>query len=159
MVARKRQRVYLDNIEELNKRKESHDEQIKKFKIQIEQNESKQKHLVSKMQQQAHRIMGNFIVRMISKQQARGFYKWYDVMSEDGKKQRFLKKTMLYWQRRSNGAAFRRWAEASFKIREKELANELEAQEQKRRELQKQRENEERQHAQEAQDLEMEVEE
>ena len=111
------------------------------------------------MQHQAHRIMGNFIVRMISKQQARGFYKWYDAVNEENQRRRFLRKTMLYWQRRSTGAAFRLWAENSFKIREEELANELDAQEQKRRDLQKQRENEERAHAQEAEELQQQVEE
>lgn len=35
------------------------------------------------MQQQAHRIMGNFIVRMNNKQTGRGFYKWYDVVNEE----------------------------------------------------------------------------
>lgn len=63
----KRQRVYLDNIEELNRRKEEHEEQIVNFKKKIEKNESKQRHLVSKMQKQAHRIMGNFVVRMNNK--------------------------------------------------------------------------------------------
>lgn len=67
MCSVKRQRLYLDNIAELNRRKTAHEGQIQKFKVQIEQNESKQKHLVSKMQAQAHRIMGNFIVRMIAK--------------------------------------------------------------------------------------------
>jgi len=67
MCSVKRQKLYLDNIEELNRRKTEHETQIKNFKIKIEQNESKQKHLVSKMQSQAHRIMGNFIVRMNSK--------------------------------------------------------------------------------------------
>lgn len=42
---------------------------------------------------------------------------------------------MLYWQRRSLGAGFRRWAEASFRIREAQLANELEDQENIRRAL------------------------
>lgn len=64
MCSVKRQKLYLDNIAELGRRKEEHEEQIKKFKVHIEQNESRQKHLVSKMQSQAHRIMGNFIVRM-----------------------------------------------------------------------------------------------
>lgn len=50
MCSVKRQRLYLDNIAELGRRKKEHEEQIKKFKIEIEQNESKQKHLVSKMQ-------------------------------------------------------------------------------------------------------------
>ena len=74
-----------------------HESQIKNFKVKIEQNESKQKHLVSKMQQQAHRIMGNFIVRMNQKQIARGYYKWYDVVNQENNKRRFLRKVMLYW--------------------------------------------------------------
>ena len=49
MCSVKKQRLYLDNIEELNRRKEEHEDQISKFKVRIEQNESKQKHLVSKM--------------------------------------------------------------------------------------------------------------
>ena len=77
------------------------------------------------MQQQAHRIMGNFIVRMISKQTARGYYKWYDVVNEENQRRRFLRKCILYWTRRSTGAGFRRWAEASFKIKEAELARDL----------------------------------
>ena len=129
MCSVKRQRLYLDNIEELNRRKGDHEVQISKFKVQIERNESKQKHLVSKMQSQAHRIMGNFIVRMNAKQTGRGFYKWYDVVNQENQKRRFLRKVLLYWQRRSNGAGFRRWAEASFKLREGELSKELEGQE------------------------------
>jgi len=73
--------------------------------------------------------MGNFIVRMNSKQTGRGFYKWYDVVNQENQKRRFMRKVLLYWQRRSNGAAFRRWAEASFKLREEELSAELEGQE------------------------------
>lgn len=153
MCSVKRQKVYLDNIEELGRRKADHEEQIKKFQVEIERNESKQKHLVSKMQQQAHRIMGNFIVRMNSRQIARGFYKWHDVVSQESQRRRFLRKALLYWQRRSNGAAFRRWAEASFQLREAELSRELAAQEQRRRDLQKQRDTEERAHAEEAADL------
>ena len=65
--------------------------------------------------------MGNFIVRMNSKQLGRGFYKWYDVVNQENEKRRFLRKTLLYWQRRSNGTAFRKWSEQSFKIREAEL--------------------------------------
>lgn len=80
---------------------------------------------MSKMQQQAHRIMGNFIVRMNGKQLGRGFYKWYDVVNQENEKRRFLKKALLYWQRRSLGSGFRRWAEASFKMREAELSAEL----------------------------------
>jgi len=83
MCSVKRQKLYLDNIAELGRRKTDHEGQIKKFKVEIEQNESKQKHLVSKMQQQAHRIMGNFIVRMNSRQTSRGFYKWHDVVSQE----------------------------------------------------------------------------
>ena len=49
------------------------------------------------MQQQAHRIMGNFIVRMNQKQIARGYYKWYDVVNQENNKRRFLRKVMLYW--------------------------------------------------------------
>lgn len=135
MCSVKRQKVYLDNIEELGRRKVEHEEQIKTFQVEIERNESKQKHLVSKMQQQAHRIMGNFIVRMNSRQIARGFYKWHDVVSQENQKRRFLRKALLYWQRRSNGAAFRRWAEASFQLREAELSRELATQEQRRRDL------------------------
>lgn len=109
------------------------------------------------MQQQAHRIMGNFIVRMNAKQIGRGFYKWYDVVNQENQKRRFLRKALLYWQRRSSGAAFRRWAEASFKHREQELTTELDGHEDRRRELQKQRDAEERAHAQEAADLNQEV--
>jgi hypothetical protein len=141
------------DIEELNKRKLKHEDQISQFRLKIENNESKQKHLQSKMQQQAHRIMGNFIVRMIGKQTARGFYKWFDVVIEDNQRRRFLRKCILYWHRRSTGAGFRRWAEASFKMKEAELANDLDAQENKRRTLQKQRETEERAHAEEAEEL------
>lgn len=79
--------------------------------------------------------MGNFIVRMNNKQTGRGFYKWYDVVNEENQRRRYLRKAMLYWQRRSLGAGFRRWAEASFRIREATLAAELEQQENKRREL------------------------
>ena len=67
MCSVKRQRVYLDNIDELNRRKDEHEEQITNFKKKIEKTESKQKHLVSKMKKQAHRIMGNFVVRMNNK--------------------------------------------------------------------------------------------
>lgn len=67
MCAAKRQKVYLDNIDELNRRKEEHEEQIVSFKKKIEKNESRSKHLVSKMKKQAHRIMGNFVVRMNNK--------------------------------------------------------------------------------------------
>jgi hypothetical protein len=129
MCSVKRQKLYLDNIEELGRRKADHEEQIKTFKVQIEQNESRQKHLVSKMQSQAHRIMGNFIVRMNARQTARGYYKWHDVVSQENQKRRFLRKAMLYWHRRGNAAAFRRWAEGSFQLREEELSRELAGQE------------------------------
>ena len=101
--------------------------------------------------------MGNFIVRMIGKQTARGFYKWYDVVNEENQRRRFLRKAVLYWQRRSTGAGFRRWAEVSFKLKEAALTTELEAQEMQRRALQKQREAEERAHAQEAEELAQQV--
>ena len=41
MVSKKRQKLYMDNIQELERRKEEHEESIKKFKIEIEKNESK----------------------------------------------------------------------------------------------------------------------
>jgi|TARA_B110000285_G_C15140839_1_gene630672 hypothetical protein len=41
MCSIKKQKLYLDNIEELNRRKDEHEEQISKFKVRIEQNESK----------------------------------------------------------------------------------------------------------------------
>jgi hypothetical protein len=107
------------------------------------------------MQQQAHRIMGNFIVRMINKQTARGYYQWYDVVNQENQRRRFLRKCVLYWNRRSTGAGFRRWAEVSFKIKEAELARDLDEQENLRRNLQKQREAEERAHAKEAEELAM----
>lgn len=111
MCSRKKQKLYIDHIQELDKRKAEHEEQIQHFKVQIEKNESRQAHLVSKMQSQAHRIMGNFIVRMNSRQIARGFYKWFDVVSQDNQKRRFLRKAMLYWHRRAVTAGFRTWAE------------------------------------------------
>ena len=45
MCSVKRQRHFQENIEELNRRKEEHEEQISNFKKKIEKNESKQKHL------------------------------------------------------------------------------------------------------------------
>ena len=45
MCSIKRQKLYLANIEELNRRKLSHEEQIGQFRVKIETNESKQKHL------------------------------------------------------------------------------------------------------------------
>jgi len=81
--------------------------------------------LASKMKKQAHRIMGNFVVRMNNKQLATGFFKWHDVVSQDNERRRFMRKALLYWQRRSTGSAFRRWAEATFKLRELELTTEL----------------------------------
>ena len=60
-----------------------------------------------------------------------------------------MRKTLNYWLRRSQGTAFRRWAEVTFKLREIELTNELDLQERRRRELQKQRETEEKAHADE----------
>ena len=45
MCSVKRQRHFQENIEELNRRKEAHEEQITSFKKKIEKNESKQKHL------------------------------------------------------------------------------------------------------------------
>lgn len=101
--------------------------------------------------------MGNFIVRMNNRQIARGYYKWYDVVNQENQKRRFVRKVLLYWQRRSTGAAFRTWAETSFKIREAELGKELDLQEQRRRDLQKLREAEERAHAGEAEDLAQQV--
>lgn len=79
--------------------------------------------------------MGNFIVRMNNRQQARGFYKWYDVVNQENQKLRFLRKALLYWHRRGLSAAFRAWAEKHFKDQEVELAYELDTEEQKRREL------------------------
>jgi len=114
MCSVKRQRVFQENIEELNRRKEEHEEQISNFKKKIEKNESKQRHLQSKMQKQAHRIMGNFVVRMNNKQLATGFFKWSDVVNQENDKRRSMRKVLLYWQRRSTGSGFRRWAEASF---------------------------------------------
>ena len=64
-----------------------------------------------------------------------------------------MRKALLYWQRRSTGAAFRRWAEVTFKLREAELTAELDVQERRRRELHKQRETEEKAHADEAEEL------
>ena len=101
--------------------------------------------------------MGNFIVRMNSRQIARGYYKWFDVVSQANQKRRFIRKTILYWQRRSLGAGFRGWAEQSFRMREAELSKDLDEQEQRRRELQKKREQEERAHAAEAEDLQQQV--
>jgi hypothetical protein len=51
--------------------------------------------------------MGNFIVRMNSRQLARGYYKWFDVVNQDNQKKRFLKKAILYWHRRSLASSFR----------------------------------------------------
>jgi hypothetical protein len=36
MVSKKKQKLYMDNIQELEKRKKNHEESIKKFKIEIE---------------------------------------------------------------------------------------------------------------------------
>ena len=49
MCSVKRQKIYIDNIDELSRRKEEHEEQISNFKKKIEKTESKQKHLNSKM--------------------------------------------------------------------------------------------------------------
>ena len=153
LCSKARQKIFIDNIEELNKRKQDHEGQIEHFKVKIEQNESRQKHLKSKMQQQAHRIMGNFIVRCNARQQGRGFYKWYDVVAQENKKRRFLRKALLYWHRRCLSAGFRTWAERHFRSCEGELAADLDREEQRRRDLQKQREAEERAHQAEAAQL------
>lgn len=94
--------------------------------------------------------MGNFIVRMNSRQIARGYYKWFDVVNQENQKRRFIKKAILYWHRRSQAASFRKWAETSFKIREQELSEILSQEEQKKRDLQKKREHEEKAHTKEA---------
>lgn len=49
MISKKRQKVYLMHIEELEKRQTDHEEQIQVFKKEIEKNESRSAHLVSKM--------------------------------------------------------------------------------------------------------------
>mmetsp|Transcript_21292 Transcript_21292/g.32962 ORF Transcript_21292/g.32962 Transcript_21292/m.32962 type:complete len:83 (+) Transcript_21292:1652-1900(+) len=82
---------------------------------------------MSKMQQQAHKIMGNFIVRMNTKQTARGFYKWHEVVNQESQRRRFLRKVVLFWTRKSLGASYRKWAETSFRIREHQLNAELDA--------------------------------
>ena len=41
MVSKKRQKLYMDNIQELERRKDEHEESIKKFRKDIEKNESK----------------------------------------------------------------------------------------------------------------------
>jgi hypothetical protein len=72
---------------------------------------------------------------MNQRQQARGFYKWFDVVNQENQKRRFLRKAILYWKRRGLATWFRRWAENHFKQHEMELAYELDTQEQKKRDL------------------------
>jgi len=36
------------------------------------------------------------------------------VVSQENERRRFLRKALLYWQRRSTGAGFRKWAEITF---------------------------------------------
>lgn len=88
--------------------------------------------------------MANFISRFIHSSLARGFYTWTDVLKEHKTKQRFLKSTLLYWIKNSQGKAFRTWAEFSLKAKEHELATKLKAREEERRNLQKQKEEEEK---------------
>jgi len=57
------------------------------------------------------------------------------VVDQENQRRRFLKKVVLFWTRKSLGASYRKWAEASFKIREQQLNSELDSQENKRREL------------------------
>lgn len=114
------------------------------MKRKIECDESTQSHLVSKMQQQSHRIMGNFISRFIHASIARGFYTWIDKMKDMNNKKRFLKSTLLYWMKNQQAKGFRRWADFSLKQQEFELATKLHNKENERRDLVHQKEQENR---------------
>ena len=105
-----RKQVYIMNIEELGRRQEEHEEQVKAIQHQIQVNDSTQKHLESKLQTQSHKIMANFISRYIHSSLARGFFTWVETVKEEKTKQRFLKTTMTYWIKNSEGKAFRTWA-------------------------------------------------
>jgi chromosome segregation ATPase len=74
--------VYFSNIEELERRQEEHQEQLRSLAKAIEVNQSTQSHLESKLQQQSHKIMANFIARAIHSSTARGFYTWLDNLRE-----------------------------------------------------------------------------
>ncbi len=109
------QMVYMEQIEELSRREEEHVEQIKTLNRKIEMDESSQSHLVSKMQQQSHRIMGNFIARFIHVSLARGFFTWVDKCKDTNNKRRFLRSTMIYWMKNQQAKGFRKWADFSLK--------------------------------------------
>lgn len=69
--------------------------------------------------------MANFIARFIHSSMAKGFYTWFDTLKEHNNRKRFLKSTINYWIKNSEGKAFRKWAEFNYKSKEVELANKL----------------------------------
>jgi hypothetical protein len=73
--------------------------------------------------------MANFISRFIHSSIARGFYTWLDVLKDHKCKKRFLRSTLNYWIKNSEGKAFRTWAQNSLKMKEAELAAKLNAKE------------------------------
>ena len=90
-VFKARKMVFEENIEELGRRQEDHQEQIKNLKKKVSMNESSQKHLESKLQTQAQRVMKNYISRLIHSSIAKGFITWKEKLSEQKRKSRIVK--------------------------------------------------------------------
>ncbi|CDW85127.1 UNKNOWN [Stylonychia lemnae] len=148
-----RKEVFFTNIEELERRQEEHEQQIKEIDHQIQVNDCTQKHLESKLQSQSHKIMANFISRFIYSSQAKGFYTWLDVLKDQNNKRRFLRSTLNYWIKNSQGKAFRTWAQNTLKMKEAELAAKLLARENERKALQKQKDEQQNNQSSEIEDL------
>jgi len=142
-VFKARKMVYMENIEELERRHEEHSLEVKKLNHQIEANESQNSHLVSKMKHLNHKIMANFIVRFTHMAVAKGFYTWLDSLKDFKAKRRFLRNTMLFWMKNQEQKAFRTWAENALKSKEQELSTRLQKKEGERRELVMLKESEE----------------
>lgn len=73
--------------------------------------------------------MANFIARSIHVQMAKGFFTWVETLREQNNKKRFLRNTLNYWIKNSQGKAFRKWSDFSLRAKENELSKKLQMKE------------------------------
>ncbi len=136
--------MYNDNIAELKRRQRDHENSIKRVENEILIAQNVKQHTINQMKSLGKKVMANFVTRATHMQVARGFYTWVDTTNNWNKKRRLLKKSLTYWIKCDTAKAFRKWAQANYKMVEHKLREEFVLKENTRKELVRQGEREQK---------------
>ena len=117
--------TFMEEADNMTQQIENQNLEISNKTREIEACKSGKAAIVAKSKNLSKKVMANYMVRMTQMQMGRGFYTWLDNTRCTRKKQREMKKGLIYWQKNQLMMAFRKWSQQHYSSIQGEMDTKL----------------------------------